>query len=281
MINAVRSLLNGTAKLSVRQSGRIGYRFLARPRRPAVDAPGQQFLRWAEQDQIRIHGHLIQTYHWPGKGPKVLLLHGWESCSARWQAYFNDFREAGYDIYAFDGPGQGRSSGKVFSVMLYAAILEAYLEHFDGFPEYWVGHSAGGMAAIYYLIKREGRLKPAQLVLLGVPGELSDFVDKFVDVLQVNDGVRDAIEREFIRKHGMSFAEISFIEMAQSLDIPGLILHDREDDLAPFSGAEAIHANWPQSQLIATSGRTHSLLGEDIPKLVLDYLSGKKVANPV
>ena len=274
-------MLNGAAKLSTRQAGRIGYRFLARPRRPAIDAPGQRFLRKAKIDQVRIHGHLIQTYHWPGKGPKILLLHGWESCSSRWNAYFDDLRAADFDIYAFDGPAQGHSSGKVFSVMLYAAILGAYLEKQEEPPAYWVGHSAGGMAAIYYLIRLQGKIIPEKLALLGVPGQLSDFVDKFVDVLQVDESVRDAIEHEFIRKHGMSFADISFIDMAKSLTIPGLILHDREDDLAPFSGAEAVHANWAQSQLIATSGRTHSLLGEDIPGLVIDYLSGKKIVNPV
>ena len=86
MIGGLRRLLNGTARMTRRGAGRIGYYLLTNPRRLAEEPENLVFLEQAQQQSFNLTGLDIHTYHWPGDGPSILLLHGWESSTARWAA---------------------------------------------------------------------------------------------------------------------------------------------------------------------------------------------------
>ncbi|NJB87315.1 pimeloyl-ACP methyl ester carboxylesterase [Lewinella marina] len=272
VISSIRRLLNGTARMSRRQAGAIGYYLLSKPRRAADEPLSTAFMQQAKKYTVDAQGNTLQCFHWPGKGPSVLLLHGWESHTGRWFEFFEPLRKADYSIYAFDAPAHGKSRGRRFSALIYAEALATYLEHHDFAPEYWIAHSAGGMAAILYLAEMENKYEPRQLVSLAVPGELEHFIDKFCSFVGVHDKVKQGIDYQFRRKLDMSFTDISFVNYVKKLQVPGLIIHDECDDLAPISGAEQMHRNWAGSSLITTRDCGHSLVGELVPAMVLEYL---------
>lgn len=272
MIGGVRRVLNGTARVSPVRAGKLGYRLLARPRRPALEPAAQAFLARAVTQKIQLGGIDTQTYHWPGPGPTVLLLHGWESCTGRWQEYYQDLTAAGFDLRAFDAPAHGRSGGDNFTVIEYARVLDDYLHRLHRAPDFWLGHSAGGMAIMYYLTQHENPLRPRRVVTMSVPAELTDFLAKFQSVLGLNDEVVAGIEQEFIRRMRVTFSDVSPARYAAEIDVPGLILHDVDDDLAPVAGAEAMFRNWPVASLMLTQGLGHSMLGEEVVQLAVDYL---------
>jgi pimeloyl-ACP methyl ester carboxylesterase len=273
MIGGVRRFLNGTARVFPRQAGRLGYRLLSRPRRASLDAVSFEFIEQAEQKNIVFNGIPIQTYYWPGEGPGVLLLHGWESCTGRWYEFYEFLRDAGFAIYAIDAPAHGRSGGDNFTVIEYAHILREYLESLENPPVHWVGHSGGGMAILYYLSQlKDITVKPKRVVAMSVPAELTDFLNKFQNVLGLRNKVVEGIEKEFIRRMQMTFKDISPARYARDIGVPGLIIHDVEDDLAPVDGAEAIYKNWNNSSLILTEGLGHSLVGMEVVELITEYL---------
>ncbi|MBC6994375.1 alpha/beta hydrolase [Neolewinella lacunae] len=272
MLSGLRRLLNGTARMTRRGAGRIGYYLLTNPRRLNEDPANEVFLQSAQQSIVKLHDTDICTYHWPGPGPSVLLLHGWESSTARWFALFKPLQDAGFNIYAFDAPAHGRSGGKQFNVFFYCQVLDAYCQHLGFAPDYWVGHSGGGMAAIYYNCTPEFTYSPKQIVSMAVPGELENFIDKFCEIVGANERVKYGIEYRFQRKLDRRFADVSFIEYVKNIRVPGLILHDEEDDVAPFFGAQRMHANWKGSTLASTRGCGHSLVGELVPAIVVEYL---------
>ncbi|MEM8585706.1 MAG: alpha/beta hydrolase [Bacteroidota bacterium] len=274
ILPAVRGALNGLSKVSPAKAGKVAYNILAKPRRPALTEAGKQFLAAAESRTLLLAGDPIQVHHWPGSGPGILLLHGWESSTARWAPYFETLRQHEFDIYAIDAPAQGGSGGVEFSAMAYAAALEAYLEQLETPPIYWLGHSAGGMAALYYLSEMNGQIRPDRLIIMGVAGEMYNFVDRFCEIVGLNNVVHAGIEHEFTKRFGMTFSDVSFVRMAGQLEMPGLIIHDRDDELAHISGAEDINRAWESSELMITEGRTHSVLGEDIPGIVAEYFLG-------
>ena len=276
VISSLRRLMNGTALMSRRQAGRIGYYLLTKPRRLADDPGSQDFLHEAEQETLDLLGVDIRTYHWPGSGPSVLLLHGWESSSARWYKLFPKLREQDYNIYALDAPAHGRSGGKRFTVFQYCQILQAYFEHRGEAQDVWIGHSGGGMASIYYSSQKQFTYRPKELICMAVPGELVDFINKFCSVIGLNQKVKDGIEQSFIRKLRHKFADVNFKEFVKNLCVPGLIIHDEEDDVAPIDGARKMHDNWTGSALRTTKGYGHSLTGELVPTLIVSYLEASQ-----
>jgi pimeloyl-ACP methyl ester carboxylesterase len=272
MIGGLRRLLNGTARITRRGAGRIGYYLLTNPRRLEEEPENLVFLESAQQQTYNLMGQNIHTYHWPGEGPSVLLLHGWESSTARWFALFEPLRKAGYNIYALDAPAHGKSDGKKFTVFAYCQVLDAYFNTIGFAPDYWIGHSGGGMAAIYYCSRQRYNFRPKSIVSMAVPGELENFIDKFCDLVGANERVKYGIGRRFHKNLNYSMEDINFIEFAKEVDVPGLIIHDEEDDVAPIAGARRMHENWRGSKLATTRGRGHSLTGELVPAIVVEYL---------
>ncbi|MEO0734006.1 MAG: alpha/beta hydrolase, partial [Bacteroidota bacterium] len=187
-------------------------------------------------------------------------------------ALFEPLREAGFDIYALDAPAHGKSDGKKFNVFVYCEVLHAYFDAMGFAQDYWVGHSGGGMAAIYYCSCPEQPYRPRRIVSMAVPGELEDFVNKFCSIIGANERVKYGIERSMKRKLDRGFADIRFTDFVKDVDVPGLIIHDEEDDVAPFAGAERMHTNWRGSELASTRGLGHSLVGELVPAIVVEYL---------
>ncbi|MEM9837110.1 MAG: alpha/beta hydrolase [Bacteroidota bacterium] len=272
IIGGIRAVLNGTARLSPRRAGKLGYRLLCRPRRRSLDPIDMDFVNDSIQKKITLAGIPTQTYHWPGDGPGVLLLHGWESQTGRWSAYYTALKAAGFSIYAFDAPAHGKSGGDNFTVIEYAAVMKAYLECLDDPPVNWVGHSGGGMAIFYYLSEMEYRIKPNRIVAMSVPAELTDFLNIVQRVLQLKRKVVDGIEQEFTRRMNLSFKDISPRRYAKKVNVPGLIIHDVGDELAPIEGAEDIYQNWKNSSLIITEGLGHTLTGVEVVELITEYM---------
>lgn len=271
MLGGLRRILNGTARVYRNGAGRIAYYFLTTPRR-LPSGEDDDWLDEAEAGRIDFEGEDIRTYYWPGKGPTVLLLHGWESSTARWKTLVPRLRRAGYAVHAIDAPAHGQSGGKKFSVFLFCEALERYLDQMGNTPDYWIGHSAGGMAAIYYCTDYGGRHCPRRIVAMAVPAYLENFIDKFCAMVGASPRVKDGIERQFVRHHAIDFATIDFTRFVKSLRIPGLIIHDENDDVAPLAGAEMMLRNWAGAEIVTTRGRGHSLTGSVVPAIILEYL---------
>ena len=108
-------------------------------------------------DGLRLHQ---QT--WLGNAPKaaIVLVHGYAEHSGRYQHVAERFTEAGYDVYAFDLRGHGRSEGKprvyVLSIDEHTGDLERFLasvrERTRGIPLFLLGHSMGGAISARFLV---------------------------------------------------------------------------------------------------------------------------------
>jgi pimeloyl-ACP methyl ester carboxylesterase len=270
-LSAIRLALNGSYRLSKRLAGQWCYRVLAKPPRKALLLSEKNFLKTAQQKILPVGIMNIQTYHWPGNGPKVLLAHGWNSHSGRWQALASQLITAGYDVYALDAPAHGASMGGSFAVVYYGEALANLADTLK--PQIIIGHSAGGMATAYYLRHFPEVHHPDKLILLSTPAELNHFMESFRKVIGIKKVVIDAMEKAFSQRFGKSFDYFSIADFVQNLRIPGLIIHDKEDDIAPVQGAYQLAKNWATSELIITHGLGHSVQHEQVRKRILDWLT--------
>ncbi len=133
---------------------------------------------WAEWNEVILRGRgvMLWAQHWkPRTGDVravVVIHHGLADHSARYQAFAEDLVKAGYEIWAMDMRGHGRSSGertradRIDDYLDDLDLLMAQVRKADGDrPVFLFGHSLGGLIATLYTIERQPPL--AGLILSG------------------------------------------------------------------------------------------------------------------
>ncbi|MFC1829982.1 hypothetical protein ACFL0O_10260, partial [Thermodesulfobacteriota bacterium] len=58
--------------------------------------------------KISIHNQTVQCWKW-GRGPGILLVHGWNGRGIHLHRYIEPFVLAGHSVITFDSPGHGLS----------------------------------------------------------------------------------------------------------------------------------------------------------------------------
>ena len=265
--------MNAVARVAPTLAGQMALRLFSRPRSHKSSTHHPEILASAEQIRYPHPGsdHLINLFRWPGTGPTVYLAHGWESNTSRWWSLIQELRAGGYQIVGVDAPAHGFSEGQEFNVPLYARAMEEAFQRFP--PDYFIGHSAGGMAGIYHLATKDARAFRS-IIVLAVPFELEDLMNTFRQIVGMNDLVFDGLKEAFEVRFGFPMSAFSIPRYAKELVVPGLIVHDRDDTIAPYTGSLEVHSNWSGSSLFTTEGLGHSLPGVGVVNRVVTYLNG-------
>lgn len=113
---------------------------------------------------------LLTSYEKTGKGPVVLMLHGWGDSQATFKNLVDSLKPT-YTVVTLDLPGFGQTEPprEVWGLGDYAQFVKAFLEKADAKkPEAIIAHSNGGAVAIHGLA--EGVLSADKLVLLAAAG---------------------------------------------------------------------------------------------------------------
>lgn len=239
------------------------------PRKGEVLEEHEYFLDEGDDEIIAFNDIEIQTYRWPGMGDTVLMLHGWESNTNRWKIMIRKLHKLGYNVVAFDAPAHGYSSGKLLNIPLYTECLQKIIELYR--PNHIVGHSIGGASLLFNQFKYPNP-EIEKLVILGAPSELSRIVEGFKNTLQLSQKFIDALNLYFKDKFGYYFEEFSVAQFTNSINTPGLIIHDLLDQVAPFSEGKSIHEQWQNSELISTKNLGHSMVSREVNQMIIDYL---------
>lgn len=227
------------------------------------------YLKEARFEKVEMAGHSVQTYRWEGAGDSVLLVHGWQSNTFRWRNLIATLRNAGFNILAFDAPAHGLSSGKYLHVPLYSDCLMHVISAYK--PKYVVGHSVGGMTALYTQFRAPSN-GVEKIVTIGSPAEFQEIMTHFYTLLGLNKRLRTALEEYIEKRFGFQVQEFSSVAFVRNIRQKGLLLHDQADTVAPFQASEQVHAHWADSQLMATEGLGHSMHQEVVNKKILEFL---------
>ena len=105
-----------------------------------------------------------------GRGPKVLLTHGWLDTSLRW-LYLGESLAEHYEVWALDLPGFGQTLALPLhhtTLETYAAILAELLYHITDGKELHglLGHSMGGLLSLLLL---KNSLRAKRVIVCGAP----------------------------------------------------------------------------------------------------------------
>jgi pimeloyl-ACP methyl ester carboxylesterase len=187
-----------------------------------------------------------------GRGPAVLLVHGWGGRGSQLAAFAPPLLDAGCAIVAFDGPAHGASTGTTTNLPEMAAAVAAVAERFGARAA--VGHSFGG-AAVALALHRGLRLDAA--VVVASPSSPAEFLDPFCDQLGLREETRHALRVRLERRVGVRISELDVARLAPALRTPALLVHDRADAEVPWRDGAAIAAAWPGARLRSTEGLGH------------------------
>jgi pimeloyl-ACP methyl ester carboxylesterase len=241
-------------------------------------------------NQIEVGGLRI-AYERAGRGPPLILLHGYVGDGrGTWHRQLDELSDE-FTVVAWDAPGAGASSDppKGFDLPDYADCLAGFIDALGLGRPHVAGLSFGGGLALQ-LYGRHPAL-PRTLVLASayagwagsLPPEVveqrlqqvSDFADlppdhfvREVTPTLFSQSAPAEMVGEFtanasgfhpagLRAMARSIAEADLRDVLPRIDVPTLLLYGDRDVRAPVNVAEDLHAAIPASTLVVLPGIGH------------------------
>ena len=202
---------------------------------------------------------VIQVFRFAGKGPKVLLLHGWSGRGTQLFAFADELRKSNAEVVTFDMPAHGQSLGnKTNIVELVACIKEVHAKY--GPFDHAIAHSMGSMALLRAL--RDGILMKS-VAIIGSGDKIRNVFYRFSEQLQFSDKVTEQMIQAVEKKFGMNLESYSSSMSLEHLKMPLLIVHDKDDKETPFVYSKDLHEIANNSELLLTSGLGHHRILRD------------------
>jgi pimeloyl-ACP methyl ester carboxylesterase len=228
---------------------------------------GDSVLRRGQRFALRVEGRGVAGWRW-GKGPAVVLLHGWGGHSGQLTSFVAPLLSRGLSVVALDAPGHGRSARGLSSAVQFARALHALVES-TGPVHGVVAHSLGGSAVA--LAARDG-LPVARVVLIASPVDPPAWVEPFAARFGIAPEVVDLMKRRSERRLGLLWQDLRVPDLVKHLRQPLLVIHDRHDREVPLSDGAAIAAAWPGARLLETAGLGHNRVLRD-PEVVAEAVA--------
>jgi pimeloyl-ACP methyl ester carboxylesterase len=219
----------------------------------------------------------LHVLRW-GKGPLVVLVHGWNGRGSQLGAFVDPLVRAGLQVVAFDAPGHGGSAGSTSSLLEFADAFDAVVDATKPFFQPLaavVAHSMGGAAVTYALSRAAAKpgigLEPGtrspRLVFIAPPIDMRDFVTTVSAELGLSERSHHALEQVVERRVGLRMADLHALRLAPAMTAPLLVLHDEQDRAIPVECGESLARAWPGAELKKTRGLGHNRILRD-PKTV-------------
>jgi pimeloyl-ACP methyl ester carboxylesterase len=250
--------------------GGWAYRLWFRTRRQAVPAVELSLAGAAEHLTLAFDGLPLTVYRW-GAGPVILFVHGWSGRATHVSAFVEPLTAAGYCVLAFDAPAHGNTPGRRTNLLTISAALRAIADAYG--PLYGaIAHSFGGMVLAYTL--RHG-LVVHRAVCIATPARLEFLLERFTRLLALPEPVRQDLRHRLEKRFAEDVWELMSADSnARSLNIPALIVHDREDHDVPWTQGALIAEAWPGAQWLATRGLGHRRILRDAATVqaIVDFL---------
>ncbi|MEH6490972.1 alpha/beta fold hydrolase [Halopseudomonas sp.] len=227
-------------------------RAFSHPKRIAASSAELALL---DQASRSTHRHADQDMQvWTlGTGPRVLLVHGWDSRGSHLAAFVQPLLRAGFAVTLFDLPAHGDSGGETSSVVHASKALLSLTREL-GDVEAVIAHSIGSAAAL--IAFHQGLQVKASVHLCG-PSSLSAMVKLQAHGYGLNTAQSEDFQRWVERYIGQPTRSVDLESLLGGLRHRGLIMHDPQDKVVPAAASQDLHSAWPGSELVMLEGLGH------------------------
>ncbi len=268
-VKIVGNYLNSLSYLSKNYAAEKALLLFSKPRTGQISKHQAAFLDTSIKETLNYDSHTIMTYRWIGTKQTILLVHGWESNSGRWQLLISQLKDQDYNIIALDAPAHGRSGSEIFNALIYSEFINVVAQKFQ--PNTIIGHSVGGMSTVFFQNKYQ--LKSIKkIILLGTPSDFIDVLKRYNDMLGYNKRIINQLNAIILERFGALPESFSTAKYIETINSEGLVIHDENDKIIPFEDALLIKNNFKNSKLISTKGFGHSLNNKTITSHILEFI---------
>jgi len=251
-----------------RAAARLAWSLSRLTTRPRRQQPfGREVARHRSADgEVVLHALAL-----PQRGPRVLMVHGWNGAAQDWAPLARQLAARGFDVYAADLPGHGAAQGRSGSLPRFVRGLQTLAREHGPF-QVWIGHSMGANAALAAIAQGAGARR---LVLLGALVRPSWALRGFAAAFGLSAPATDAYLAEIERSEAMTIDQVEAESNAPRVSLPTLLVHDVGDRVIPLAHGEALAARLPQARLLRTRGLGHRrLLGDpEVGRQVAEFVA--------
>ncbi len=256
MQRRLRRLFAAVQFVSPSLAARLALRLFITPPRRRLDPEDAPIVAQATRSVLRAGGDEFTIWRWEGPGPTVVMLHGWGSHAARFGSFIAPLRAAGFSVIGIDAPAHGDSPGKYSDLPRFRDSLAEVLKAHDPIHAV-IGHSLGG-GAVLTVLAETADYHPKKICLFGVPSDMDYILESFAMMLGLKKPALTKLRARFAARFGRPAEAISVAAAAPRVRIPVLVVHDEEDNVAPFTQGAALAAAIPGSTMCRTKGLGHS-----------------------
>lgn len=263
-------VVNLISLISAKHAATLAMKIFSTPRKGKLDDEAVDYLNTGFQEEIPFLDYTLMSYRWPGKKETILLVHGWESNSFRWKDLVEILKTKDYNIVTIDGPAHGQSGNSTFNTLEYADCINKAAEKFKA--NIIIGHSVGGVASGITQFKYQ-LPSVKKLVLLGAPSNFKGLFERYIVMMGYNEKIAQAMNQYCLKTYGHLPSYYCIENFSKNIEAQVLIIHDRFDNIIPYSDALEFKKHLKKSELIKTKGLGHKLKSEDVYEHITDFLS--------
>jgi len=251
-------------------------RYLASlPQKPKLNDLDMAILTSARQIKFG-PGNNKTAWSW-GKGPIVIVVHGWGSCGAKMGELALRIAGNGFEAIAIDITGHGYTPGKRISFKQFCRDIGELASYLEQEIYACIGHSAGGLCMME--ARNPQQLEAKKYICISSPQKPYPALNMIRKKLQVPDSVIKHYQKYLASQFNCCWEEITQRVYWGDPNSQLLLLYDTSDSVVSHSDGDEIKACWSSSKLVKTQGISHSrqIHSTEIQNVVIDFLVDDKI----
>ncbi len=201
--------------------------------------------------------HLYQT----GKGPTVVLVHGWDGGAYQFFPIMRGLAQCGFCAVGFDHLGHGRSEFKPATLRQSIETTNHVLAHIRRNPNEGiasvVGHSTGCIAIAN---ARPALLKNAGLFMISPVFNYKLFVLKKLVGLELPNELVKQYANRFARDYNSQYQSLELARNLEKYSDSAVIAHDENDRVSSIEDTLRFVGRYPLTKLLVTRAHDHTRL---------------------
>ncbi|MBX2931260.1 MAG: alpha/beta fold hydrolase [Chitinophagaceae bacterium] len=231
-------------------------------------------FHYAEKVSCNIKNLTITGWKWTPKnnnGKKILIAHGFDSCSYKFDNYVQPLMQEGFIVFAFDAPAHGLSGGKTADAWLYRNTIIEIDKQFEHFYCI-IGHSFGGLSAS---LAAEIMPQLQKLILIAPATETQRAIDNFFKIVTFGDDIKAELEKIIVAINQQPISYYSVTRSIQHIKANILWVHDKNDWICPFEDVQpAINLQLRNTEFYITKGLGHNKIyrNKDVVRYIVHFL---------